>query len=90
MRDDVRSLRERIVALPPEQREAFLAGLPTEVLAAATCASSFWARTDQLEPAGAWRTWLMRSGRGAGKTRAGVVKRCGAGSSAVSTAGCTL
>lgn len=36
-----------------------------------------WARDDQLEPecapdGGAWRTWLLLGGRGAGKTRAGA------------------
>lgn len=32
----------------------------------------FWARGDQLPPAGDWRTWLILGGRGAGKTRAGA------------------
>lgn len=32
----------------------------------------FWARKEQLAPAGAWRTWLFMGGRGAGKTRAGA------------------
>ncbi len=32
----------------------------------------FWARDDQLPPAGDWLTWLMIAGRGAGKTRAGA------------------
>jgi phage terminase large subunit-like protein len=72
MNDDLRSLRERIAALSVEDRAAFLAVLPTDMLAAATFDWSFWARPDQLEPAGSWRTWLMRSGRGAGKTRAGA------------------
>ena len=31
----------------------------------------FWARDEQLAPAGAWRIWLFMGGRGAGKTRAG-------------------
>ena len=31
-----------------------------------------WARDDQLPPPGAWTTWLMLGGRGAGKTRAGA------------------
>ena len=33
---------------------------------------SFWARPDQLPPAGNWTTWLLLGGRGAGKTRAGA------------------
>jgi predicted phage terminase large subunit-like protein len=32
----------------------------------------FWARDKQLEPAGAWRTWLICAGRGYGKTRTGA------------------
>ena len=30
------------------------------------------ARTEQLPPAGEWRTWYVRGGRGAGKTRTGA------------------
>jgi len=66
------SLRERLLALPVEDRQRFLAGLPLEVAAAARWEWRFWARPDQLEPPGPWRTWLLRSGRGAGKTRAGA------------------
>ena len=29
----------------------------------------FWARPEQLMPAGEWRTWLLLGGRGSGKTR---------------------
>jgi len=32
----------------------------------------FWAREDQLPPAGAWTVWLILGGRGAGKTRTGA------------------
>lgn len=31
----------------------------------------FWALPHQLAPAGAWRSWVIMGGRGAGKTRAG-------------------
>ena len=31
-----------------------------------------WARPEQLEPEGAWRTWLLMTGRGWGKTRTGA------------------
>jgi phage terminase large subunit-like protein len=33
---------------------------------------SFWAREKQLPPPGAWFCWLIRSGRGFGKTRTGA------------------
>lgn len=32
----------------------------------------FWAMAHQLPPEGAWRTWAILGGRGAGKTRAGA------------------
>jgi phage terminase large subunit-like protein len=32
----------------------------------------FWARPNQLPPAGDWRTWLVLAGRGFGKTRTGA------------------
>ncbi len=32
----------------------------------------FWARDEQLQPDGAWKTWLFLGGRGSGKTRAGA------------------
>jgi phage terminase large subunit-like protein len=32
----------------------------------------FWARPNQLEPEGDWRSWLVRAGRGWGKTRVGA------------------
>ena len=33
---------------------------------------SYWARREQLPPAGDWRIWLICAGRGFGKTRAGA------------------
>ncbi len=32
----------------------------------------FWARPQQMAPAGDWNTWFINAGRGFGKTRAGV------------------
>jgi phage terminase large subunit-like protein len=49
-----------IEAAAPQEREALERHWP------------FWARPDQLAPAGSWRTWLLLGGRGAGKTRAGA------------------
>jgi phage terminase large subunit-like protein len=46
--------------LSPADAEALLADWP------------LWARAEQLPPGGAWTTWLMLGGRGAGKTRAGA------------------
>jgi len=33
---------------------------------------SFWARPDQVPPPKLWSLWMLRGGRGSGKTRAGV------------------
>jgi phage terminase large subunit-like protein len=33
---------------------------------------NFWARDNQLEPEGDWRTWFLNCGRGFGKTRTGA------------------
>ncbi|HEV8462064.1 MAG TPA: terminase family protein [Gaiellaceae bacterium] len=32
----------------------------------------FWARPEQVEPPGEWRTWVIDAGRGFGKTRSGA------------------
>jgi phage terminase large subunit-like protein len=34
--------------------------------------SGYWARPNQLPPAGDWLTWLVLAGRGFGKTRTGA------------------
>lgn len=66
------SLIDRLAALPSAERQAILAELPAELCAQALYTWAIWARDDQLPPAGAWRVWLLRSGRGAGKTRTGA------------------
>jgi phage terminase large subunit-like protein len=66
------SLIDRLAALPAEQRRAVLEQLPDELCAQALYAWELWARPDQLPPPGPWRVWLLRSGRGAGKTRTGA------------------
>jgi predicted phage terminase large subunit-like protein len=70
--EDARPLVDRLAALPAGEREGLLAALPPAVLAAALHCWPLWARPDQLPPEGRWRVWLLRSGRGAGKTRAGA------------------
>ena len=49
-----------IAALNPAETRALLYGWP------------FWARANQLPPAGDWRVWLLLAGRGFGKTRTGA------------------
>ena len=45
---------------------------PHEVEALGSYYWEGWARDDQLPPNEAWRTWLIKAGRGFGKTRAGA------------------
>lgn len=60
-----------LASATPEQIEAFLEGLSDQALMALPWIFEFWALPHQLAPEGAWRTWLIMGGRGAGKTRAG-------------------
>lgn len=61
-----------IASLPSPQRRRVLAGLSDDEAAVLNAAWRFWARPEQLAPAGDWRIWLFLAGRGAGKTRAGA------------------
>jgi len=64
-----------ILALPEPQRSRAVAHLrraSRDEAAALAPWWPFWARPEQLAPAGTWRTWLFLGGRGAGKTRAGA------------------
>lgn len=66
---------ERLARLPADQRRVALAGLGEEELAALEYAWPIWARPEQLPPPRGidgnpdWRTWLILTGRGWGKTR---------------------
>jgi phage terminase large subunit-like protein len=53
--------------------DEFLGALSNEALLALPWLFEFWALPHQLPPDGAWRTWVIMGGRGAGKTRAGAV-----------------
>lgn len=56
----------------PEVIDDFLGGLSPEALLALPWLFEFWALPHQLPPEGAWKTWVVMGGRGAGKTRAGA------------------
>lgn len=58
--------------LPEPHRLAVLAGLSDRELQALEYDWPFWARPDQLAPAGVWSIWLALAGRGWGKTRSGA------------------
>jgi phage terminase large subunit-like protein len=71
MRRAMRSGAAWLASATPEQVEAFLGGLSDGTLAALPWIFEFWALPHQLPPEGAWRSWVIMGGRGAGKTRAG-------------------
>ena len=76
-----------------DKAEAFIAKLGNEELLAAEYEWSFWARPEQLAPAGDWTTWLFLGGRGAGKTRAGaewVIERANSGAGRIACVAATL
>jgi phage terminase large subunit-like protein len=62
------SPREALLRLTPEK----LKRLSPAELSTLGYDWPFWARPDQLPPAGNWRYWLVLAGRGFGKTRIGA------------------
>lgn len=66
-------IRDRLAQMTSEERAAWIASLPPEHRLWIKYAwREVWARPLQLAPPGDWWIWLMKSGRGAGKTRSGV------------------
>lgn len=61
-----------LASATPEVVDEFLAGLSENALLALPWMFEFWALSHQLPPEGAWKTWVIMGGRGAGKTRAGA------------------
>ena len=59
-------------SLTRAQRAALLANLSRSDARALLYHWPFWARADQLEPAGDWLVWQLLAGRGFGKTRTGA------------------
>jgi phage terminase large subunit-like protein len=61
-----------LASAQPEEIDAFLGSLSEGALLALPWVFEFWALPHQLAPEGAWKTWVVMGGRGAGKTRAGA------------------
>lgn len=68
---DERSLAEIAADLPPADLARILADMSADDLAALQHSYGWFARPKQLPPEGDWGTWLIRAGRGFGKTFAG-------------------
>ncbi len=60
-----------LASLPEAERESHLSRLNDETKAQLVHHWPFWARPNQLAPAGDWLTWVILAGRGFGKTRCG-------------------
>lgn len=60
-----------LAAMNETERQEWLQSLTKEQQALLKWNWNFWARPNQLEPEGAWNTWLILAGRGFGKTRIG-------------------
>jgi phage terminase large subunit-like protein len=58
-----------LVAMPPERRAKIIGSLTEAEARQLQYCWPFWARPDQLKPAGKWLVWLLLGGRGSGKTR---------------------
>jgi len=65
------SLIKSIISLTKEEREKLLNSLTEEEAEDILYDWEVWARPKQLPPPGDWLTWLIRTGRGWGKTRTG-------------------
>ncbi|SOB81186.1 Large terminase phage packaging protein [Sphingomonas guangdongensis] len=72
MSTDVRALLARLAILPADEIGVLLRKLSPVERRALNDAWHLWAHAGQVAPPGDWRVWLIRAGRGFGKTRAGA------------------
>ena len=70
--DELQSPVERLARLSPVWRNQTLARLTRQQQIELQERWYAWAHAGQLAPPGDWRVWLIRAGRGFGKTRAGA------------------
>jgi phage terminase large subunit-like protein len=63
------SLAELIADATPSERRWILNGVPANLL---VWTWSIWARPEQMAPPGDWNLWMVKAGRGWGKTRTGA------------------
>ncbi len=68
---ELRSGAAWLASATPEEVAEFLGSLDENALLALPWVFEFWALPHQVPPRGAWKTWVIMGGRGAGKTRAG-------------------
>jgi phage terminase large subunit-like protein len=68
---DELSKAEILALIAEAERATFFASLTEDQAAALRWEWEFWARPDQLPPPDPWSVWMIRAGRGVGKTRTG-------------------
>ncbi|WP_374942556.1 DNA-packaging protein [Sphingomonas sp.] len=71
-REEDVALMARLLALPEDKRHVVINSLPIEQRREFEARWTPWAHDGQYDPGGDWRVWLIRAGRGFGKTRAGA------------------
>lgn len=69
--EDGETILDRLFALSPEERLRLLRDMPRRYVEELDERWYEWAHDGQCEPPGDWPVWLIRAGRGFGKTRAG-------------------
>ncbi|VVT00301.1 ATP-binding protein [Sphingomonas sp. EC-HK361] len=74
--DSTGTLIDRLLALPPDERIAAVRAMTAAQRREFLARWEAWAHGGQLAPPGDWRVWLIRAGRGFGKTRAGAEWVC--------------
>ena len=72
MKREPRGIARRVARLTPKQRDRLLATLPPGDATLLDRYWPLWAQAGQETPPGDWHIWLIRAGRGFGKTRAGA------------------
>src|SRR5674476_578388 len=65
------SQAEWLLSLPESERIDILSKLSDKQVLGLKYDWNFWARPSQKLPSGSWFCWLLRSGRGYGKSRTG-------------------
>lgn len=72
MQQETRLGADYLACAPQRVTREFLASLSDNALISLPYLFDFWAMPHQIPPEGAWKTWVILGGRGAGKTRAGA------------------
>ncbi|MES2986881.1 MAG: terminase family protein [Pseudomonadota bacterium] len=72
----VDAMIDRLLALPEDERLLAVRAMSAAMRREFIARWDAWAHKGQLMPPGDWRVWLIRAGRGFGKTRAGAEWVC--------------